>query len=67
MVGWGGEKATCKRAGAKGSVSRRDISEYSVKISVDCLSDSLYKQTGRNPFSGNVCYPVENHDMDPLL
>ena len=30
-------------------------------------SSSLHKQTGRNPFNGDVCYPVEIHDMLPSL
>ena len=28
-------------------------------------SSSLHKQTGRNPLSGDVCSPVENHDLVP--
>ena len=30
-------------------------------------SSSLHKQTRRNPLSGDVCFPVENHDMVPSL
>ena len=30
-------------------------------------SSSLYKQTGRNTLSGDVCTPVENHDLVPSL
>ena len=26
-------------------------------------SDSLYKQTGRNPLSEDVCFSVENHEL----
>ena len=28
---------------------------------------SLHKQTRRNPLGGNVCSPVENHDLVPSL
>ena len=30
-------------------------------------SSSLHKQTGRNTLSGDVCTPVENHDLVPSL
>ena len=30
-------------------------------------SSSLHKQTRRNPLGGDVCSPVENHDLVPSL
>ena len=30
-------------------------------------SDSLHKQTRRNSFGRDVCFPVEDHDMVPSL
>ena len=47
----------------QGPVSKSD----SVGCHGQLNSSSLYNQTRKNPLSGDVCSPVETHDMVPSL
>ena len=68
-----GKKATHKRPRVEGGltgpskiqgpVSRPNSSSCNGQLN----SGSLYKQTRRNSLSGDVCAPVEDHDVVPLL
>ena len=68
-----GVKATHKYSRVEGGISgpekvQRPVSKSNSVGSYGQLkSSSLHKQTGRNPLSGDVCSPVENHDLVPSL
>ena len=68
-----GIKATHKCSRAKGGFSgpSKVQGPVSKPNSAGCYGQlncsSLHKQTRRNPLGGNVCSPVENHDLVPSL
>ena len=68
-----GKKATHKCSRAEGSFSGPSKLQGPVSQpnSASCYrqlhSSSLHKQTRRNPLDGDVCSPVENHDLVPSL
>ena len=68
-----GKKATHKCSRVEGGISGPEKVQGPVSKSniVGCYgqlnSGSLHKQTRRNPLSGDVCSPVENHDLVPSL
>ena len=68
-----GKKATHKCFRAEGGFSgpSKVQGPMSKPNSADCdgqlNSSSLHKQARRNPSSGDVCSPVENHDLVPSL
>ena len=76
--GWGTHlestnKATHKCSRVEGNMSSREKVQgpLSKSNSVGCYgqlnSGNIHKQTRRNTFSGDVCSPVENHDLVPSL
>ena len=68
-----GKKATHKCPGIEGGLTgpssvQGPVSEpNSLSCHGQLNSSSLHKQTGRNTLSGDVCTPVENHDLVPSL
>ena len=68
-----GKKATHKCSRAEGGFSgpSKVQGPVSKPNSAGCYRQlncsSLHKQTRRNPLSGDVCSPVENHDLVPSL
>ena len=66
-----GKKAAHKRSGAEGGLTgpskfQGPVSEPNCACRNGQLnSGSLHKQTGRNPLSGDVRTPVEDHDLVP--
>ena len=68
-----GKKATHKCSRTEGDFSgpSKVQGPVSKPNSVGCYgqlnNSSLYKQTRRNPLSGDVCPPVEDHDLGPSL
>ena len=67
-----GKKATHKRPKVEGGLTgplkiQRPVSRpNSSSCNGQLNSGSLYRQTRRNSLSGDVCAPVEDHDMVPL-
>ena len=66
-----GKKAKCSRAEGGFSGPSKLQGPVSKPNSASCYgqlnSSSLHKQTRRNPLGGDVCCPVENHDLVPSL
>ena len=68
-----GKKAThkCSRAEGGFSGTSKTHGPVSKPNSVGCYrqlnSSSLHKHTRRNPLSGDVCSPMEDHDVVPSL
>ena len=68
-----GKKATHKCSRVEGGISGpiKVQGPVSKSNNVHCYrqinSNSVHKQTSRNPLSGDVCSPVENHDLVPSL
>ena len=68
-----GKGATHKCSRVEGSISGPEKVQGPVPKpnSIGCYrhlnSSSLHTLTGRNPLSGDVCSPVENHDLVPSL
>ena len=68
-----GKKAAHKCSRVEGGISGPEKVQGSVSKSnsVGCYEQlngrSLHKQTSRNSLSGDVCSPVENHDLVPSL
>ena len=68
-----GKKATHKYSRAEGGFSgpSKVQGPMSKPNSAACYGQlncsSLHKQTRRNPLGGDVCSPVENHDLEPSL
>ena len=70
---WSGKKATHKRPRVEGGLTgpskiQGPVSEpNSSSCNGELNPGSLHKQTRRNSLSGDVCAPVEDHDMVPSL
>ena len=68
-----GKRTTHKCPRVEGGISGPEKVQGPVpkSNSVGCYgqfnSSGLHKQTRRNPLSGDVCCPVENHDLVPSL